>query len=195
MSYKGLETAANEAAPHLGGNIKLGDPYTYCPSVWDYLILRFGIESAMDLGSGTGIAASYLSKKGVRVIAIDGFEENAVRSVYPTVVHDLTTGPVVTRVDLVHCQEVAEHIEEKFLDNLLDSLLTGRVVALTHAFPGQDGYHHVNLQPREYWVSHMAQRGAVLLEEDTRRVQELAKRDGAPYMAASGLVFGNQRRI
>ena len=31
--------------------------------------------------------------------------------------HDLTKGPVVARVDLVHCQEVVEHIEERYLDN------------------------------------------------------------------------------
>src|ERR1017187_10132872 len=92
MSYKGLEAAASASEPHLGGNIKLGDPYTYCPSVWDYLLSRFSIETAMDLGSGTGIAASYLSKRGVRVVAVDGFEDNLSRSVYPTLVHDLTKG-------------------------------------------------------------------------------------------------------
>jgi len=187
--------AASDSAPHLGGNIKIGDPYTYCPSVWDYLILRFGVESALDLGSGAGHAASYLSRKGVRVIAVDGFEDNLNYSIYPTLVHDLTQGPVVTRVDLVHCQEVVEHISARFVDHVLASLLTGKIIAMTHAVPGQDGYHHVNLKPKAYWVSHLARRGAVLLQEDTRRIRELARRDGAQYMAKTGLVFVNQRRI
>jgi hypothetical protein len=195
VSYQGLQDASSESAPHLGGNIKIGDPYTYCPSVWDYLILRFGVESALDLGSGTGNAASYLHKKCVRVIAVDGLEENAQRSIYPTLVHDLTKGPIVTRVDLVHCQEVVEHVEETFLGNLLASLLTGKVIAMTHAVPGQAGYHHVNLKPKSYWVSHLSRCGAELLVEDTRRVRELARRDGAKYMAETGLVFVNRRRI
>jgi hypothetical protein len=194
MSYKGLDFAASESAPHLGGNIRIGDPLTYCPSVWDYLISRFCIESALDLGSGRGYAASYLSRKGVRVIAVDGLEENVTRSIYPTLMHDLTKGPVVTEVDLVHCHEVVEHISETFLDNLLASLLTGKVIVMTHAVPGQGGHHHVNLQPRDYWVSHMHKRGAALLEEDTCRVRNLAERDGSKYMAATGLVFANQRR-
>jgi SAM-dependent methyltransferase len=195
MSYKGLNLAASDAAPHLGGNVKIGDPFTYCPSVWDYLISRFGVESAMDLGSGTGIAAAYLSRKGVKVIAVDGLTDNIQHSIYPAVMHDLTKGPVVTKVDLVHCQEVVEHIEEQYLENVLASLMSGKVIAITHALPGQDGYHHVNLQHADYWVSHLARWGAVLLEEDTRRVKILAEKDGAPYMAASALVFCNQRRI
>jgi hypothetical protein len=27
-----------------------------------------------------------------------------------------------------------------------------KVVAMTHAVPGQPGYHHVNCQPAEYWI-------------------------------------------
>jgi hypothetical protein len=193
--YNGLETAHDEASPHLGGGIKLGDPFTWCPSVWDYLISRFGIETAMDLGSGCGNAAAYFYRKGVRVIAVEGHEASVRTSLYPAIRHDLTKAPVVTRVDLVHCQEVVEHIEEVFLDDLLSSMLSGKIIAMTHAVPGQPGFHHVNLQPQAYWVSQFARRGAVLLEEDTRRVRELARRDDAQYMATTGLVFANTSRM
>ena len=44
MKYGGLEKAYSTDVPHLGGSIKLGDPFTYCPTVWDYVIARFGIE-------------------------------------------------------------------------------------------------------------------------------------------------------
>jgi len=195
MLYQGLDIATSQTASHVGGNVKVGDPFTYCPLVWDYLIARFGISSVMDLGCGTGNAAWYFSSKGTKVVAVDGFEENVRRSLYPATLHDLTRGPVITQVDLVHCQEVVEHIEEAYLDHLLNSLLSGKIIAMTHALPGQDGYHHVNLKPQEYWVTHLQQRGAVILEEDTRRIRELAARDGAPYMQATGLVFANQRRL
>src|ERR1039458_2261221 len=102
--------------PHLGGNIRMGDPETYSPTVWDYVIGRFGLESVMDLGSGVGNAPAYFRRKGLRVVAVDGLEENIDTAIFPTVLHDLTQGPMRTRVDLVHCQEVVEHIEEQYLD-------------------------------------------------------------------------------
>jgi hypothetical protein len=87
-----------------------------------------------------------------------------------------------------------EHIEERFLDHLLDTLLTGKIILLTHAVPGQVGYHHVNLQPSTYWIDHMQRRACSYLDEDTRRVREFAIRDGAQYMAATGMVFANKTR-
>lgn len=195
MDYAGLDDAADENAPHLGGNIKVGDPFTYCPSVWNYLIERFAINSVLDLGSGCGNAALYFHKKGLKVLAVDGLAKNVTTSAYPTIKLDLTITAVVTRVDLVHCQEVVEHIYEDHLNNLLDSLLTGRIIIMTHALPGQPGYHHVNLQPPNYWIGHMKERGCVLLEEDTRRIREFAKRDGASFMEKTGMVFAHKARI
>lgn len=194
MTYDGLAVTTNAATPHLGGSIQAGDPFTWCPLIWDYLIARFGIASAMDVGSGCGNAALYFHRKGLPTIAIEGLEASVRTSLYPAIQHDLTTGPFKTQVDLVHCQEVVEHIEEIYLENLLQTLLTGRIIAMTHALPGADGYHHVNLKEESYWVAHMQQRGAVLLVEDTRRIRELARREGAHYMSQSGLIFANKNR-
>ncbi|GEM_PF-2338011 len=66
---------------------------------------------------------------------------------------------------------------------------------MIHALPGQDSYHYLNLKPKAYWVSHLSRRRAVVLEEDTPRIRDLAKRNGARYMVKRGLVFVNQRRI
>src|SRR5712692_1389066 len=118
-TYDGLELAQSAKDPHLGGSIKGGDPFTYCPAVWDYVIGRFGIESVLDLGSGAGNAAQYFFNKGLKVVAVEGLEDSVVSSIFPAVKLDLTAGPVVTRVDLVHCQEVVEHVEEKYLEHVL----------------------------------------------------------------------------
>jgi len=195
MSYKGLSLAANATAPHLGGNVKAGDPFTYCASVWNYVIARFAIHSVMDLGSGCGNAADYFYKKGLKVVAIEGLAENVQLSLYPAVKHDLTSGPVITKVDLVHCQEVVEHIDAQYIDNLMDSFLSGRIILMTHALPGQGGHHHVNEQPAEYWINQFERRGCSLLDEDSLRVRQLAANDRATYMAASGLLFANNSRI
>jgi SAM-dependent methyltransferase len=195
MSYDGLAAAASAKDPHLGGNIKAGDPFTYSPSVWNYVIDRFCIGTALDIGSGSGHASYYLHSKGVKVVAVEGFRENVENSLYPAVLHDLTQGPIVTRVDLVHCQEVVEHIEELYLDNLLDSFKCGKFLLMTHALPGQGGYHHVNCQPPSYWIDHLATRHFRLMVEDTKRVKELASRDGAKFLTGTGMIFVNNARL
>jgi hypothetical protein len=189
MSYQGLSFRADRSEPHLGGNVAEGDPFTFSPAVWQYAIDRFAVSSVLDLGSGLGYASEYFFRKGMRVIAVEGLADNVRNAVYPTLRLDLSSSRVYCKVDLVHCQEVVEHIEEKYLNNLLSSLCCGKYVLMTHALPGQPGHHHVNLQPREYWVEHMRRRGYAYLEEDSERIRRLATSEGAKYVAASGLVF------
>ena len=176
-------------SPHLGGNLRDGDPNTYAPSVWDYMIDRFAVGSVLDLGAGMGYSSHYFHKKGLKVISVEGMRDNVENAVYPSILHDLTESPVSCKVDLVHCQEVVEHIEEKFLDNLLRSLACGRFILMTHAVPGQDGHHHVNCQPTEYWVEKLARHNYRLLVIDSNRVRALAGKDSAIFLAATGLVF------
>src|ERR1700722_16698995 len=194
MNYQGLQHASSALASHLGGNIRGGDPFTFCPSVWEYVINRFAVMSVLDIGSGCGDAAAWFYRKGLQVIAVEGMDENISNSLYPAIKQDLTIGPIVTKVDLVHCQEVVEHIDEKYLENLLASLATGRVVLMTHALPGQGGYHHVNEQPSDYWVNHLSRIGGSFLQEDPARIRALAKADGGVYMEQTGMVFLNSSR-
>jgi 2-polyprenyl-3-methyl-5-hydroxy-6-metoxy-1,4-benzoquinol methylase len=186
VSYRFASDGAN---PHLGGNIAEGDPLTFAPKAWNYLIDRFAAKSVLDLGSGNGYAADYFHHKGARVLAVDGLEENVRDSRYPTILIDLTKQSVICEVDLVHCQEVVEHIEEAYLGNLLASLACGRFLVMSHAFPGQAGYHHVNLQSTGYWIEKLASVGMRILPEDTKRVKALAEADGAYHLSRSGLVF------
>jgi hypothetical protein len=65
---------------------------------------------------------------------------------------------------------------------------------MSHAVPGQTGHHHVNCQPSEYWVDQLGRHGCALLAEDSRRVRALGERDGAIYLAHTGLVFMNRNR-
>jgi len=188
-NYRGLTVADAQDRPHLGGNIREGDPFTFCPRVWSYVIERFCINSVLDIGSGVGNAADFFFRRGIRTIAVDGLIENVNASLYPAICHDLTISAVAANVDLVHCQEVVEHIEEKYLDNLLSSLSCGRVILMTHALPEQKGFHHVNLQPMEYWVNAVTARGYNLMAEDTDRIREIAQQEGALYVQSSGLIF------
>jgi len=194
MNYQGLRAVTNSDQLHLGGNLAEGDPFTFSPSVWDYLIKRFSIKSVLDLGSGLGYSSDYFFRSGLQVIAAEGLKENCMKSVFPSVHCDLTKSSLFCMVDLVHCQEVVEHIEEEYLENLLQSLACGKFIVMTNALPGQGGYHHVNEQPTEYWIRHLKRHNCEVLLEDSGRVRELAARDKAEYLARTGLVLVNKGR-
>jgi SAM-dependent methyltransferase len=185
--------ATNTEEPHLGGNILQGDAWTHCPNVWNYVIDRFAVKSVLDLGCGLGYSSLYFKRKGLDVLAVDGMLDNVKNSIYPSLLCDLTKGPVITKVDLVHCHEVVEHIEEQYLDNLLTSLSCGKFILMTNALPGQGGYHHVNEQPTEYWIEHLKKYGYDFLEEDSMRVRRIAEHnDGAVWMSKTGSIFSNR---
>ena len=179
----------DENKTHLGGNILEGDPYTFCPSTWQYLIDRFGVKSMLDMGSGYGYCADFFHRHGVRTIAVDGLETNVNHAIFPTVLHDFVDGPFKCKVDLIHCQEVLEHVEEQFVGNLLDTFKSANIVVVTHAFPGQGGYHHVNCQDPQYWIDKMTGAGFKLLDIDTDRLRKYAEQDGAQHLARSGMLF------
>jgi hypothetical protein len=53
MSYEGLKGVVG-ADPALGGNVHNGDPFSYAPSVWTYVVQRFSLRSVLDVGCGQG---------------------------------------------------------------------------------------------------------------------------------------------
>lgn len=176
--------------PHLGGNWKQGDPATFCPNSWTYVVEKYKIKSVTDVGSGLGYAADWFHKKGLTVHAIDGLEINVSNAIFPTTLIDLTERSFVKNVDLINCIEVVEHIEEKYINNLLDTICCGKFLFMTHAIPGQEGWHHVNCQFEDYWIHHLSTRGMILSKEDTSEIRKLAHK--AKHIKRSGLFFIKQ---
>ena len=175
--------------PDLGGNYHHGDNESFTPILWKYLIERFGVRSVLDVGCGEGHSVSYFHKLGVVAHGIDGLRVNIERANFPIAWHDLTLGPYYMPVDMVVCVELVEHIEEKYLNNLLDTLENGQIICMTHAMPGQVGYHHVNCQSDEYWINHLEARGYVLAPEN-EMFREMARAErGFRYFGFSGLLF------
>jgi len=186
MTYDFVTSAAE---PHVGGNIWQGDPCTHAPQAWRYMVERFAVRRVLDVGSGRGHAAAFFHALGCQVVAMDASRQNVQSALFPTVLHDLLGGPFVCPVDLVHCQEVAEHIPEASAGHFIDTLCNGEVIMLSHAEPGQEGYHHVNCQPPAYWIERITARGYRHLDIDTARLRHFAAMDGASHLARSGLVF------
>ena len=184
------ELIHDKEQPHLGGNRLDGEPLTYSVESWKFLINKFNIQSVLDLGSGIGHNAKWFYDNGLKVIAVEGLEQNVNNALLPTIHHDLTKGSIDTEmVDLVICTEVVEHIEEQYINNLLDSLSKGKYILMTHGLPGQIGYHHVNCQTSDYWISHLEKKGYILLENETKIIRELANKEGARFIMDTGMVF------
>ena len=68
--------------------------------------------------------------------------------------------------DLVVCLEVAEHLPESAADTLVDTIDRHAIhaVLFSGAVPGQEGLHHVNCQPHEYWHEKFEQRGFIVTD-------------------------------
>jgi SAM-dependent methyltransferase len=179
----------NQDNPHLGGNILERDPASFCLQAWKYVIDKYSIKSVMDVGSGVGHAGLWFKEQGLEITAIDGLADNVKNSHIPAIEHDLTSAPFVKQVDLVNCVEVVEHIEEKYIGNLLDTMCSGTYIFMTHAVPGQKGWHHVNCQPTEYWVKHLSNRNYTVLHDDSAVIKKLAQDDSATHITRTGMLF------
>ena len=94
--------------------------------------------------------------------------------------------PLDEQFDLGWCCEVVEHVDERFVCNVLAAFRKCRYVAMTHAQPGQGGHHHVNCRPQEYWIEKMNCAGFTLLARET---EESRRFDGAGYWGRTGLIF------
>lgn len=177
------------ARSDLGGNMRHGDIHTWAPYLWRYMVERFAVQSVLDVGCGEGHAVRFFHRLDTFAHGIDGLIENVRRAVIPISLHDLLSGPFIMPIDLVWSCEVAEHIAPDKVDFYLDTLANGRIVAMTHAVPGQGGYNHVNCQPWTYWVERMEARGYELSEdnEELRRIS--AKDETWNYFSKTGLVF------
>jgi len=175
--------------PHLGGNLEDGDPETFSSLVWKFLIETCSPKKILDLGSGRGHTSKWFIDQGFDVVSVDGLEENVKLSIVPTILHDLTESSFKFDVDLVICIEVVEHIEEIYIDKLLDSLCNGKYLYMTHAVPGQTGYHHVNCQPSEYWINHLEKRNYRLLVNESEESRRLATLDKAKWISQNGMLF------
>lgn len=130
----------------------------------DALFTIFVPHHVLDVGCGPGMLVGGLNRHpGVTCVGFDGSRhciEYASPFVRPYLecLDLLTPGLVLSQLvgegyDLILCTEVAEHLEPEHADRLVELLceVKPNSIVFTAAPPGQDGHHHVNCQPPEYW--------------------------------------------
>ena len=180
---------------HLGGYYTTIDLPSQCPKMWKHIVDTFNIKSVLDVGCGMGYAMQEFMKYCDEVVGIDGspyaLENSPVKENIFS--HDYTVGELETddRYDLCWCCEFVEHVGEEYVDNFLSTFAFCKYVAMTHAVPGQGGHHHVNCQPKEYWIENMSRYGFEYDDEFTNELKEIAKTEGdySPHFVSTGLFF------
>jgi SAM-dependent methyltransferase len=124
---------------------------------------RLHPRSAVDVGCGTGAILARLAERGVTVQGIEG-SRYAIEasSIADRIVRaNLERGvPDLGKFDVAICIEVAEHLPKRVAGVLVEGLTRmSDHVLFTAAVPGQGGTHHVNEQPREFWLDLFGHRG------------------------------------
>lgn len=187
----GYIPAKTEPTPS-GLNREHGDPATWSPKLWTWAYETLMVRSVLDVGCGEGHCAVFFRELGCEVAGIDGSQEALRHSVIPDthVVHDYVTGPYAPnrRYDLIWSCEFVEHVEERYCSNFLETFdrAGSKLLMLTHAVPGQPGWHHVNCQPGSYWVAQMLTCGFVLDQPLTLQARAVSE---PGHFRARGLVF------
>jgi SAM-dependent methyltransferase len=184
----------DENRPWLGGATIGGDPSTYYPQMWNWIVSDLKVKSVIDVGCGEGVALRYFKELGCEVLGIDGL------SIGPDIIqHDYTLGPYRPhkRYDLCYCVEFVEHVEEQFMRNFLRTFRCAKMIFLTHAFPGQQGVHHVNCQIIDYWKGALAAIGYHYDYTLTQIARAYAgfNTDQYNHFVRSGAVFLNKTTI
>jgi|SRR5688572_16383163 len=128
------------------------------------LMDMYKAKSVLDLGCNVGCWLHSFEEHGVNdFIGVDG--DNMIDSLLVDrgkfITHDLTQKINLNRkFDLVLCLEVAEHLEEKYADTLIDNAINhSDTIVWSAANIGQGGFNHVNEQAAKYWVDKFSKKG------------------------------------
>ena len=184
-------TGIEEILPHLGGseNITNTDP-----GVLEYLINTFDVNSMVDIGCGPGGQIAIGKELGLRVLGVDGDylvkKEPSVEN--NIVIHDFTKGELFLQevFDLGYTVEFVEHVEEIYIKNWMRPLMACKHVLITHAYPNQEGWHHVSLHLPEYWIDVFTAFGFVVDVDGTNEARNASTMQ-LNFMRQQGLLFHN----
>lgn len=172
-------------AEYLGGCDPDGDLNTFMPDVFGYLLVKYELKSIIDIGCGFGHALKWFAENGLcRIIGVEGWPEAVEKTVVPNFVclHDFRDGapPIGEVFDLAWSSEFLEHIEEKYLPDIMHVFRLARYACITHGEPGQVGFNHVNCQSSNYWAAKFAEYGFAYNAEETALLRR-TDRWRAPY--------------
>lgn len=186
----GYIMSGNSPAPS-GLDITHGDPATWFPELWLWAMSSLNVRSVLDVGCAEGHCIDFFHRYGCDVLGVDGSKLAKADSLMPEChhIHDFVDGPYQPprQYDLVWSCEFVEHVEEQYLQNFLTTFgAARRFVIMTHASPGQPGWHHVNCQSAEYWIDKLERAGFTYHLRLTEHARMVTR---AGHFKHTGLVF------
>lgn len=115
-----------------------------------------------DVGCGNAILIEHLAKNGKKVWGIDSASKsdllagNSVKDLIK--ISDITETQKLAASDVTLCFELGERIDKKHADTLVQNLASSNATTIifTAGAPGEAGVHHINLQPKKYWLEKFA---------------------------------------
>lgn len=140
---------------------------------------RFKPETAVDWGCGAGLHVAALRRAGVDAVGVDGAKvpsdlcAEGVEVRVANLAGPIPEGLVPEEYDLSSCIDVLEHLSMNDGLRALHTITEGaRLLVLSCAPPGQGGHHHVNEQPRRFWVNQLAKLGWRYDRRETGRMEQ-----------------------
>lgn len=146
------------------------------------------LRRVVDVGCGTGAYVATLLSLGINAIGVEysarlrrKCRDRGVR-VFPFDLRQGTPPPPDAPFDLAYSLEVAEHVPPEHAGAMVDYVAgLSDVVVFTAAQPGQGGPHHINEQPREFWIKQFEKRGMKLHDAVTERLARRLQEGRAFY--------------
>lgn len=155
---------------------------------------QFDPDSVIDFGCAIGHYLKPFHEGGATIKGVEGSEVARNHLVIPEEcfeIHDLRDPyQPEMKYELALCFEVAEHLPEKHADTLVETLTaSSNTVIFTAALLGQAGDHHVNLQPREYWIGKFEEKQFEYKPTLTQTLSQRLDVDFLDHMQENLLVF------
>jgi SAM-dependent methyltransferase len=192
-SLQQLLIAPSPGRAYLGGNFRTGVE-------WDHTLLRLlmervAIRTALDVGCGNGESLRKFADLGISAWGLEGYADHLDIVGHRLFQVDFTKQWIQwpTKVDLVWCIEVLEHVPSIYEDNVIRTIArnTGSIAFVTAAPPGQRGYHHVNCQPQPYWIERFQDAGLRYVPDTPNLLSSLS--EGGPFgmnvFKSNGMLF------
>lgn len=143
-------------------------PFAERMAVWFKRYFR--PKKVVDIGCGPGIHVHALRNQNINAYGYD-IDPRVVGQPF---LQQKSMFDLDDAGDLVLCIEVAEHIDEVYADDVVDSIVRniapGGTLIWSAAHPGQGGVGHINCQPKSYWIDKFLARG---LERDRQAEQDM----------------------
>lgn len=160
-------------------------------SLLSYVKSGYNIETMLDIGCGIGGMSAIAEQNEIEWNGIDKDQDLKVSN-KNFKLFDFRSGKlnIYKEYDLIWSIEFLEHLEEKFLDNVMPLFELGQIIIISTPPPGTPGIHHVNCRDKEYWIEKFKEYGLIYSKKLTNEFKKKSNMR-KNFFKKNGFVFLN----